>query len=184
VATTLMISVIACGALSPPRPAAPAGFACPKVRVPPVDGAHGTPTTGRCRSDGDCVERADGRCVVLGDTHSARIAACVYDGCTGDRDCRAGETCVCGTGVGPDRNRCMPGNCHTDVDCAGTTCGESMSTFVASDYARHVEGHFCRTREDTCRTDHECDLEGRHACAYRAELGRWTCVGITYGARD
>lgn len=169
-----------CGQAPIAKTPVPAGFVCPKVSVAPVGGAHGAPVPGRCRADADCAERADGRCVVIG-ARGAERAQCAYDVCAGDADCPAGERCVCGTGVGPDRNRCVPGDCHTDADCGGRACAESPSTFVASDYARHVEGHWCRTREDTCASDRECDPEGRRACAYRPELRRWTCVGVTYG---
>lgn len=100
------------------------------------------------------------------------------DACGGDADCPRGQLCACGAA---ERSRCVPGNCHTDRDCGGAACGASRATFLGADYVRGVEGRWCRTKDDTCRTDLECDPAGRRACAYRGELGHWTCVDLAYG---
>lgn len=174
-------AIAACGASRPPA-APPPPYACAKVDVPPVNGGRpGAP----CAVDADCRAQRDGRCVTLdARPHAVPVVACIYDECASDRDCAPQAVCACGSGRGPSRNRCVPGNCHADADCGGRSCDESRSTFGPQRGARAVEGKFCRTREDQCRADRDCDLEGRSACAYRRELGRWTCVPITYAEPD
>jgi hypothetical protein len=177
----VLLAIAACGATHPP-PAAPPRYACPRVAIPAVNG--GKPG-GPCQTDADCKDHPDGRCVtILAPSHTAPVVQCLYDACASDADCARGSICECGTGQGTSRNRCIPGNCHANVDCGDWACTETMSTFVAGNDARRVEGRFCKTREDQCRVDRDCDLEGRSACAYRKELSRWTCVAISYGPPD
>ncbi len=175
------LAILACGATRPRPPPLPR-YACRNATVPAVNG--GKPG-GKCQTDADCTKRSDGLCVVIQTSaHPPPVIDCLYDDCASDADCPRAHLCECGSGQGPSRNRCVPGNCHTNLECGDYACTETMSTFAVGQQARRVEGHWCKTREDQCRVDRDCDLEGRSACAYRGELGRWTCVAITYGPPD
>lgn len=119
---------------------------------------------------------------------------CVYDACHADSDCGPASKCICGTGRGDHRNRCVPldrcredhdcgvgnvclcgangnsnycveGNCHEDADCdEGFTCDE-----------RH-----CHSKKDTCRTNAECPptSAGPRTCRWGRETRRFDCYVV------
>jgi hypothetical protein len=179
------VAIASCAeAKAPPPPSPLPKFACGTVEVTSINGGVNLPG-GPCKIDADCKDRPAGRCVVLnGDKHESPVVGCVYDECTSDRDCKAGTVCICGSGRGTSRNACLPGNCHAATlgessECGAFACIASVSPLVVSS-SRSIEGYFCRTREDQCRSDRDCDLEGGSACTYRRELGRFTCVAIAH----
>lgn len=115
--------------------------------------------------------------------HDPPTFACVYDECASDADCPKGTVCICGSGIGTSRNACVPGNCHVEtvresIECGGFSCAASLSSVDVRGGPRKVEGYYCHTRYDQCRTDRDCSLEGASACAYAKELGRFICMGI------
>src|SRR5439155_12955331 len=79
--------------------------------LPPGDGGLGMPLTHRT-SDAACqTEHAPASCE----------SGC-NDECTHDRDCAAGQTCMCRLSQG-NANLCVPSNCRVDGDCgAGAYC--------------------------------------------------------------
>lgn len=91
-----------------------------------------------CERDQDCVEGANGYCVV---------GACYY-GCTKDDEC--GGVCFCGELVGS----CQGAECRTDADCpADYLCiGNRIGTEQAE--------FRCQTPLDTCQSDVDCQKRG------------------------
>lgn len=90
-----------------------------------------------CERDQDCVESANGYCV---------IGACYY-GCVADSECDAGGLCFCGELVG----RCLSAACRTDADCpADYPCtGNPEGSGDGADFR-------CQTPLDTCQIEADC----------------------------
>ncbi len=132
---------------APPRTAGHCGASsvvtttsCPKRTIPPSNksSARG------CKSDADCKDGIDGRCVDSGYRGAAAPARgngnllaeppaappptiCVYDQCTANADCGTKARCACGDDTA--RAACVPLDaCLADADCGEAmlcTCGGS-----------------------------------------------------------
>lgn len=113
---------------------------------------------------GGCDDFLPGVC----DESSPGDCACVYP-CSVDADCGLQAACLCGTsddfifGTG-----CRPASCLTDADCGAFTCGVSPSI------CRTGEALHCRTAEDECHGDDDCQ-PGGDRCAFEAKLNHWAC---------
>ena len=113
---------------------------------------------------GGCDDFLPGVC----DESSPGDCACVYP-CSVDADCGPQAACLCGTsddfifGTG-----CRPASCLTDTDCGAFTCGVSPSI------CRTGEALHCRTAEDECHGDDDCQ-PGGDRCAFEAKLNHWAC---------
>lgn len=122
-----------------------------------------------CNGDDDCSALdPQSRCIVR---ESGNF--CHTDQCFTDNDCDSASACDCR----PDGNRCLPGDCRVDDDCGpGGYCSPSYSNGCGT-FGGFV-GHFCRTANDTCVSDSECDEDGTGVCSWVQEAGHWAC---TYG---
>jgi hypothetical protein len=144
--------------------------------LPPIDAA-----TVSCTSNMDCQ-------TALGNTAATCLQQqCTFDQCLTDKDCLAGEACICaGDNGGGDRivrNTCVPATCHLDSDCgAGQYCTPSRG------YCGGVAGLYCTTKKDTCvdfTTDCACGGsyvnggEKDNACVYAPQVGYWVCGAVT-----
>jgi hypothetical protein len=119
------------------------------------DGTDGsTLAPGSCRQDNHCTERNNGYC---------RGARCFYI-CDTDADCNTGEICFCLLGS------CIPAECGTDGDCAGSSgCVASQENVSGAPYRAA-----CQTAEDDCAVDSDCRLGA--LCLIDGE--RRTCAGL------
>lgn len=137
----------------------------------------------KCRSDADCTEGTNGRCT--GDPHDGW--GCTYDQCTTDAECPTGTLCDCrspwrkGSAAGDGPTRCLPTDCRTDADCG--VSGYCSPSFDSCGAYSGVVRWACHTAKDTCVTDADCaDVDGGTSfgyapyCAYRQEIGAWTCL--------
>ncbi|MCB9525708.1 MAG: ferritin-like domain-containing protein [Myxococcales bacterium] len=129
-------------------PGPPAGSTCDPEALP--EGARLN-----CEVDADCADRPHGRCIGnLGSPGLEQGCFCSY-GCQTDADCRDEQACVC-LGQG---SVCVTARCATDAECGSGECGLS-----AYDDGCGVERSLaCRTAEDACRLDVDCD-DGILAC--------------------
>lgn len=128
-----------------------------------------------CKSDADCKEGRDGRCVsnttgvygsatpfvrsplLAGPPPPPPKTVCTYDRCMANSECGAKARCACGDGTG--RNSCVPldacridGDCGKDSLCTCGTNGAANTCIFAN-----------------CRTDADCDGRGcgqGHSGAY------------------
>ena len=119
---------------------------------------------GPCKSDSDCTDGKDGRCVL-----SLPIAgcSCTYDQCFEDADCPAGNVCTCGGAY--SGNTCVSGSCRVDADCGvGGYCSPVVGgcSSDAMDYA-------CHTPKDTCSDNKDCPFGS--SCAPDPSTGVWAC---------
>lgn len=90
------------------------------------------------------------------------------DSCLADTECGENKLCECGA---EDRdNRCAPGTCRTDDDCAnGLGCGATMS------------GFYCRSADDKCRDDMDCPRRedgNENRCDFSPETHARACRAI------
>jgi len=132
---------------------------CPSRVLPPSNASSAR----GCKSDADCKDGIEGRCVDSGykdpSGSSSRVTPsnllagppplpaptlCTYDQCVADADCGAKARCACGAGSA--RNACVGVDaCFTDHDCAPESlcrCGASGSPNVCA--------------LGNCRTDGDC----------------------------
>jgi hypothetical protein len=120
-----------------------------------------------------CAEDDDG----LGAFNRVSAEECTDGGgfCATDADCDSDEVCLCGGGVAVNDgegwrgltvlSQCVGASCTGPDDCDGYGCG---LTFDASGGALAL---FCRTPQDTCRTDADCSVTDY--CFYTGE--KWAC---------
>jgi hypothetical protein len=147
----------------------------PDVAKAPIKGTCPTPEPSDKGAIGDCRTNADcngDRCVTFASNDGPPNFAptdrnsCVHDACISDRDCAShpGNLCMCGMGV--DTNRCRPGNCHDDGDCAsGSHCRAEPENY----YKPHRDrGRFCTTTKDTCE-------ESCRFCVYDPKVEHFFC---------
>ena len=193
-----------------------AGGTCPKVKVAHVDAS----SSDGCKSDAECGTSGEARCVenpsfvperhpsysarthgnLLGEAPRPPASTiCVYDACQSDADCSGKNGCLCGSGEGADRNRCIaldacesdadcgkglrcecdrsgpnycyPTNCDTDAECGAFSCAESSTG-----------GRYCHTARDTCKVDAECPPvpSFQSKCGYDVGEGVWACRKVDY----
>jgi hypothetical protein len=99
-----------------------------------------------CKTDADCTDGANGRC--LPDSWDC---GCRY-GCETDGDCTAGNACLCEEGGG----FCVAAACFD-----GGACGDEQwcALYVNVDACENgtTSGFACTTAEDECAVDADCD---------------------------
>ncbi len=143
-----------------PKVHRPADAMCDDERDP---GNGGSAEFGDCTSDEDCTDGNNGRCGSDRD-----YAYCTYDECFVADDC-GGKVCECEGGFRSDGNRCMGGNCLVNADCPTGFCSPTLGD------CGHFDGtvaYFCRTCDDECIDDEDC--QGGY-CAYDEGRGHWAC---------
>ncbi|MEZ4450000.1 MAG: hypothetical protein R3B09_11020 [Nannocystaceae bacterium] len=126
-----------------------------------------------CTTDEECSAGAHGRCIQgrSPDHPTVDFCACDY-ACSGDAECEPGQACVCGDGVPFDHAQCVAAGCRSDHECASGRCDLSV----------HANGCWvdvrlaCRTAEDECRSDADCEAPTH--CVFREGAGRWACLGM------
>jgi hypothetical protein len=120
--------------------------------------------TGPCKSDGDCTDGQDGRCVL---SLPFGACSCTYDACFEDVDCAGGGICACSGSY--SGNSCVTGNCHVDADCgAGGFCSP-----VVDGCSSQVLGYACHTAKDTCSDNKDCPFGA--SCAPDPSTKAWEC---------
>ncbi|MEZ4475347.1 MAG: hypothetical protein R3F60_32040 [bacterium] len=127
------------------------------------------PQNAECQTHDDCQAGRNGRCV--GNGHDGWY--CTYDECLADAECD--NVCACENGFRSDHNVCIGGNCRVDADCGpGGFCSPSLGDCGHYDKFR---GYWCRTTEDTCLNDADCDTaeSPNGYCAWLPEEGHWGC---------
>lgn len=141
--------------------------------APPGDCTFDNPGS-PCHADADCSEAGpSGRCIVA---NGPPTCFCTWDSCTGDSDCKTGQTCACHgsaytAGAG---NTCTPGNCRVDADCGqGGYCSPSAGTNTCGT----LSGYYCHTPKDQCTNDSDCGSTSTPAnmCIYSPTAGYWSC---------
>jgi hypothetical protein len=140
--------------------------------APPGDCSFDNPGAA-CHSDADCSEAgSSGRCIV---PNGPPTCFCTWDSCTGDSECKTGQTCACHgsaytAGVG---NTCAPGNCRVDADCgSGGYCSPSAATNTCGT----LSGYYCHTPKDQCTNDSDCGSSAPgNMCIYSPSTGYWSC---------
>jgi hypothetical protein len=148
--------------------------ACDRER--PTDGPFldpGAEAFSDCTTHEDCADGGEnGRCT--GNSHDGWY--CTYDSCFDDSGC-GGGLCACSGGWRSDANVCLGGDCTTDSDCgAGSYCAPTYGDCGA--YGG-VEAYYCRTCEDECVNDSDCNDDpsgwGPGYCMFSQEVGHWMC---------
>lgn len=152
------------GCDDPPPAERTAPISCATCR--PDTPEPGEPTGG-CMTHAECTEGENGRCV------RAMVGAfCDYDECFSDNDCADNEVCSC-DGSYYGGNACVPSNCRTSADCAGTRCTPTYGCLAGGP----PEGWYCRTASDECVEDADCDEAGMAGgrCAFDPTRMLWAC---------
>jgi hypothetical protein len=111
-------------------------------------------------------------------------ADCVHE-CFNNADCGSGESCLCavaarveGGETGPYvpvyswQSQCVVSECESSADCDGFACG-----FSREKCGSPAPGFYCRTADDACRSDEDCDAS---FCRYFAERGHWACSHLQF----
>ncbi|MRG92478.1 ferritin-like domain-containing protein [Polyangium spumosum] len=140
----------------------------------------GTESRLSCKTDADCTEKPHGKCT-SGVGQIGTYCGCTY-ACETDDECGAGQACVCkGTGALRARHSvCAEASCSTDADCSENSCG--LSAYFNGCYEKVTLA--CRTKEDTCRSDADCQKLPRSggACVARGQKGEkptWQCGSMS-----
>ncbi|HEV8548117.1 MAG TPA: hypothetical protein VGQ57_03795, partial [Polyangiaceae bacterium] len=127
-----------------------------------------------CMSDADCtIAETIGSPAV---TARCTGGQCSADACLTDHDCGMGSVCSCkdqtfGYGHTSFGNSCIEGDCNIDADCSSGECAPSIAFDSGPFYG--IRGYYCRTPDDTCATDADCDARG--SCAFDPTAGIWAC---------
>lgn len=133
-------------------PDVPAVACAPERGSAPLD-EGATPT--ECRTDADCTEGRNGRCLRLSN-HGPRgpsleATVCSYDECFSDADCGPRQMCRCaerGPGEPGSGHSCAGGECQVDADCGeGRYC------------RRGPYGRYCHSLRDECVEETDCGAE-------------------------
>lgn len=156
-----------------PEPAVhrPASLTCDPTR-PPGDTPEDWGAPHGCESDAECTEGLNGRC-----TGNGRDGWwCTYDTCFSDSECNGG-VCHCDGGFRSGANVCKPGNCQSDADCgAGSWCSPTLGD--CGEYGGTV-GWYCRTCQDECLHDSDCEGSGPWGgsgyCMFDRNVAHWVC---------
>ncbi len=107
-----------------------------------------------CESDSDCDERPGGVCDFGCGAHPSTCqTTCVYDACTTNAQCGAGEICVPEGELGFATSRCVRAICRANTDCTSgsgggcrlleTVWGEPVAACVYADGPCDPEGRYC-----------------------------------------
>lgn len=118
----------------------------PIVDAPPCGGDM----FGECAADTDCDRGPYGRCVV-GTSGGGPACLCRY-ACTTHADCGEGRACLC-AGAFDTSARCVRATCRGAADCPDGGCG----LYTDYDLCGRIPSFACRTAEDDCRSDADCD---------------------------
>jgi hypothetical protein len=133
-----------------------------------------------CRSDADCVQSPNGRCLLSPDREERACGVavpvgntCHYDQCRADADCLAREpgatpfaACLPSGAFGLFNATCAYGGCRTDADCVlhpGGTCQYGLS--AAGGLCSLYNGSllpgvlFCAYPSDPCQVAHNASTE-------------------------
>jgi hypothetical protein len=127
-------------------------------------------TPNLCLSDADCP-----------DGSSCRSNGFCYGPveCDADSECVSGFTCACAgmfitesgySGI-VGYNQCVPGECRSDADCAGHSCGVSRTQPCGQ-----IDGFFCHSNRDQCLRSADCGTD--RTCGYEQASDRWVCLDI------
>ncbi|MDB4963102.1 MAG: hypothetical protein JWP01_3101 [Myxococcales bacterium] len=102
------------------------------------------------------------------------------DQCLVDADCGTDQACACaGTtfehGL-ETRNLCVSAGCKIDADCGnGGLCSPSVGSCGNAFFG--IQSFECRTAEDTCGADVDCERDGEiGACSFLPQVGHWACT--------
>lgn len=146
-------------------------LACSETRGSVPLAPEATPTS--CRTDDECTERRNGRCVRLsnhgphGPSHEATM--CSYDACFADSDCAPREACICAVRADTEPGTghvCAGGECAADGDCGdGRYC------------RRGPHGRYCHAPSDECMEETDCGTGRR--CARNPSTLRYECSSMT-----
>lgn len=124
---------------------------------------------GSCSSDAGCEARSVCSYDPWSDTGTC------YRQCYGDSDCESSSVCLCANIEHPPdanlyalMNLCVTAACRTNDDCNSGRCG------LTRDGCDQPTGFVCRTVEDECRGDEDCDSD-TPLCNYDETGGRWLC---------
>lgn len=127
---------------------------------------------GECSSSADCTARPYGACLARG--FDVPSCECIY-ACSQDSDCDEGRICL-PPGVdpaGPSYGTCIRATCTTNDDCASGEC--SFTSW--HDGCDHVRVLACRTADDVCRVNADCDdTTFQNTCGFDRQ-GVMACVG-------
>ncbi|HET7544005.1 MAG TPA: hypothetical protein VFK05_29240 [Polyangiaceae bacterium] len=112
----------------------------------------------------------------LGAVGEAGAEPGVLSPCRSDRDCSAGEACLCNVAAYPDYAElgalalCLPATCRTDPDCgASSWCALGRVNY----HGEAILGFGCLHASDECTTDADCDSAAQPLCI--DEHGRRVC---------
>ena len=131
---------------------------------------NGTEMDFSCRSDAECTDGPNGRCLSysydnIGGKELYTACGCRYF-CTQDSDCTSDYTCDCSTG---SQGTCVRANCETGSDCETEACGVSSYNSGCGVVTRVG----CFTSDDECRFASECEDTRQCALAYD---DHWVCA--------
>jgi len=106
--------------------------------------------------------------------------------CLARSDCAEGQSCLCSVGVPGFEDSsfgmyplyffgswCVPSECESSADCGGYACGFSSWRCAAPDDPAWP-AFYCRTPEDECQTDADCDPP-MSVCLRSPGATRWVC---------
>jgi hypothetical protein len=125
-----------------------------------------------------CAQDMDCDCGGFVGTGFCRGGQCSCDQCLRDEDCGSTGVCSCqgqtrGWAGSSPGNVCVPGDCRVDADCRlGGPCSPTTSFECGAFYG--VEGYYCHTPADLCRSDSDCEAPAE--CRHNPETGTWTCA--------
>ncbi len=172
------------GALPAPAKHRATAVACGASPVPPepnISMTHFGPNpTFECKTNEECTKQKGGRCAIIecggfgGPACAPQGTRCDYDACSSDLDCTNGGVCDCGTGEG-GTNRCLKSDCRTDAECGSDGyCSPTIATC-----SNLIEGYYCHSTSDTCRSDTDCTANFGQVCQYTGnhfECGGGVCA--------
>ena len=161
-----------------PKNHRPAAMACPEQRGAGTTVAN-PQSYNECAQDSNCTTGIDGRCLGFKGTSS-----CSYDTCFSDSDCPDNQPCECRPSAADTAaNYCVTtgGNCRVDSDCGpdGFCSPSLVGTGCGWDQSVSGDGYFCRTPQDSCLNDSDCDTSS--TCAFDIGSNHWTCILCSIG---
>jgi hypothetical protein len=126
--------------------------------------------TVECIGNHEACDRFERGFCAVDDLGAAGATGVCESGCVSDEDCATDELCLC-RDASPTGGQCVAADCRTDADCNGYPCAP---------YSHGCGGGYaCKTPEDACVTDADC--EPGDGCfpqgAFDVERGPWQCQG-------
>jgi hypothetical protein len=97
--------------------------------------------------------------------------------CNSDSDCAPNESCLCRMGIDgrwlyQERNECLPSSCRGEADCEALPGDTTPLCRLGRDLCSFPETIQCRTVDDACTFDTDCDTEW---CRWDQGDERWSC---------